>query len=83
MARLSRLGFAAVVIEDSLPEFLRAPAFSRMNPKAAAHSIIAWSVKFHVPVFFAGDRRHGNALTLQLLEKYLRYRNGDADAGSR
>ena len=80
LQRLSRYDYAAVVIETSLPEFLQAPAFSRMNPKAAANSIIAWSVKYRVCVFFAGDRRHGNALTRQLLEKYLRYQDGDADA---
>ena len=27
---------------------------------------------------FAGDRRHGNALTAQLLEKFWRYRRKDA-----
>ena len=83
LVRLSRFDFAAIVIEASLPAFLEAPAFSRMAPKAAACSIVAWSVKYGVHVFFAGDRRHGNALTLQLLEKYLRYHDGDADAGSR
>jgi DNA excision repair protein ERCC-4 len=82
LQRLSHLDYAAVVIETSLPDFLCAPAFSRMNPKAAAASIVAWSVKYRVCVFFAGDRLHGNALTRQLLEKYLRYQNGDADAGS-
>lgn len=73
LERLSRFEYAAVVIEASLPEFLQAPAFSHMNPKAAASSIIAWSVKFRVCVFFAGDRRHGNALTRQVLEKFWRY----------
>ena len=82
LERLSRFDYAAIVIETSLPDFLHAPAFSRMNPKAAANSIIAWSVKYRVCVFFAGDRLHGNALTRQLLEKFWRYRNGDADAGS-
>ena len=82
LQRLSRFDYAAVVIETSLPDFLRAPAFSRMNPTAAARSMIAWSVKYRVCVFFAGDRRHGNALTQQLLEKFWKYRNGGADAGS-
>ncbi len=83
LQRLSRFDYAAIVIEASLPEFLQAPAFSRMNPKAAAASIVAWSVKYRVCVFFAGDRRHGNALTRQLLEKYFRYHcNGGADARS-
>jgi len=82
LQRLSRFDYAAVVIETSLPDFLRAPAFSRMNPTAAARSMIAWSVKYRVCVFFAGDRRHGNALTWQLLEKFWKYRNGGPDAGS-
>lgn len=82
LERLSHLDYAAVVVETSLPDFLRAPAFSRMHPKAAAGSIVAWSVKYRVCVFFAGDRLHGNALTRQLLEKYLRYYHGGADAGS-
>lgn len=82
LERLSHLDYAAVVVETSLPDFLRAPAFSRMHPKAAAGSIVAWSVKYRVCVFFAGDRPHGNALTRQLLEKYLRYHHGGTDAGS-
>ncbi len=82
LQRLSRFDYAAVVIETSLPDFLRAPAFSRMNPTAAARSMIAWSVKYRVCVFFAGDRRHGNALTRQLLEKFWKYRSGGPDAGS-
>jgi ERCC4-type nuclease len=82
LQRLSRFNYAALVIEASLPDFLQAPAFSRMNPKAAVSSLIAWSVKYRVCVFFAGDRRHGNALAYKLLQKYLRYRNGDEDAGS-
>jgi len=73
LERLSRFDYAAIVIEASLPDFLQAPAFSQMNPKSATGSILAWSVKYRVCIFFAGDRRHGNALTKQLLEKYWRY----------
>jgi DNA excision repair protein ERCC-4 len=73
LIRLARLDYAALVIECSLPEFLRVPAFSQMNPRAAVASLLAWSVKHRVFVFFAGDRRHGRAVTLGLLEKYWRY----------
>ncbi len=79
LERLSQFEYAAIVIEASLPDFLQVPAFSRMNPKAAVNSLIAWSVRYHVHLFFAGDRRHGHALTRQLLEKYLRYHDGDTD----
>ena len=34
LQRLSRFDYAAIVIETSLPEFLQAPAFSRMNPRS-------------------------------------------------
>jgi len=77
LERLSQFDYAAIVIEASLPDFLQAPVFSQMNPKSATASIIAWSVKYRVCIFFAGDRRHGNALTKQLLEKYWRYHSRD------
>lgn len=74
LARLSRLRYAAIVVESSLPDFLTPPPFTRMNPKAAVNSFIAWSVKYRVCVFFAGDRVHAQALTRRLLEKYWKYR---------
>jgi len=73
LERLARLDYAAVVIEASLPDFLQAPAFSHMNPRAAARSLLSWSVKYRVGVFFAGDRRHARALTWWLLEKFWRH----------
>jgi len=78
LERLSKFDYAAIVIEASLPDFLQAPAFSQMNPRAAANSIIAWSVKYRVCVFFAGDRQHGSALTRRLLEKYWKYYSCEA-----
>jgi hypothetical protein len=44
-----------------------------MRPKSALLSIVAWSVKYGVPVFFADDRAHGNALTYRLLQYFVRY----------
>ena len=76
--RLSQFDYAAIVIESSLRDFLDVPAFSRMSPKAAMNSILGWSVKYRVNVFFACDRRHGNALTRQLLEKWWRYYQTEA-----
>lgn len=79
--RLALLDYAAVVVEDSVPGFLHRPSYSKMNPRAAIGSLIAWSVRYRVPVYFAGDREHARALTLKLLEMYWRYRGevGRAD----
>ncbi|MBI2068965.1 MAG: hypothetical protein HYT79_00040 [Elusimicrobia bacterium] len=73
LKRLASLDYAAIVVESTLDGFLKAPAFTRMNPKAAVNSIIAWSVKYKVCVFFAGSRDMGRALTYRLLEKFLKY----------
>lgn len=73
MERLAAFEYAAVVIEASLADFLDPPPFTRMRPKAAVNTLIGWSVKYHVFVFFAGNRVHGKAVTYRLLEKFQRY----------
>ena len=74
--RLAEFDYAAVVIEDSVPGFMCRPSYSKMSPKSAIGSLLAWSVKYQVPVFFAGDRVHGQALTHKLLQMYFKYRGG-------
>lgn len=71
--RLAQLDYAAVVIEDTLPGFLQRPAHSKMSPASAVGTLLAWSVRYRVPVFFAGDRAHAQALTGKLLQMYAKY----------
>lgn len=71
--RLAELDYAAIVVEDTVPGFLRRPPHTRMNPRAAVASLFAWSVRYRVPVIFAGDRAHGRAVTQKLLSSYWRY----------
>jgi DNA excision repair protein ERCC-4 len=73
MERLSALDYAAIVVEASLADFLVPPVFSRLSPNSAICSLLAWSVLYGVHVFFVGNRRHGNNVTRQLLEKYWLY----------
>ena len=75
--RLGALDYGAIVIEAGVPDFLRAPLFSRLAPNAALGSLLAWSVRFGVPVFFAGDRVLGARITLQLLQKFWHYHGED------
>ncbi|MBE0567945.1 MAG: ERCC4 domain-containing protein [Krumholzibacteria bacterium] len=74
LQRLATLDYAAIVVEDTVPGFLRRPSHSKMNPRAAIGSLLAWSVRYKVPVFFAGDRTHAQALTGKLLQMYAKYR---------
>ena len=71
--RLADLDYAAIVVEDTVPGFLMRPPHSKMNPRSAMCSLLAWSVRYRVPVFFAGDREHAQALTRKLLENFYKY----------
>lgn len=79
--RLGLLRYGAIVIETSLPDFLRQPMFSRMSSRAAINTLLSWSVRYGVHVYFVGDRRHGNALTRVLLEKYWKHHGSKSHAG--
>lgn len=78
--RLAEFDYAAIVIEESVPGFLYRPPHSKMNPKSAMCTLLAWSVKYQVPIFFAGDRKHGRAVTQKLLQMYWKYRGEVLDA---
>ncbi len=82
LERMAELEYAAIVIEAGLPQILRGAAFSHVSPKAVVGSLVSWSIRYRAHVFFAGDRRHANALTRRLLEKFWRYHSGNANAES-
>ena len=71
--RLSEYDYAAMVIEASLSDFLRPPGFSRMVPRAAINTLVSWSVKYGVHVFFADDRHLARALTYRILQQCRRH----------
>lgn len=71
--RLAEMDYAAIVVEATLEECLNPQPFSRMNPKAVVNTLLAWSVKYRLAIFFAGDRRFGKAVTYRLLEKFFNY----------
>jgi len=73
LERMAKLDYAALVIEADLPRILRGAAFSQVSPKAVIQSLVSWSIRYRVQVFFAGDRQHANALTCRVLEKYWKY----------
>ena len=71
---LAGYDYAAIVIECSLPEFLKPPLLSQVHPRSAIGSLLAWSVRHRLPVFFVGDRAHGEAVTWHLLTKFAKER---------
>ena len=73
LKRFAEFDYKAIVIESSLTDFLKPPAFSKMLPGSAVNSVLAWTIKYRIHVFWACDREHGNAVTVRILEKYWKY----------
>ena len=74
--RMSRFSYAAIVVEASMSNFLIPPRHSKLNPSSAINSLLAWSVRYDVQVFFADSRALGAACVFRLLEKFWKYNTG-------
>lgn len=70
--RARSLDYFAVVIEGSLRELANGEYRSQMNPKSAIQSLLAFSVRYRLPVFFCENRSYGERVTESLLLKYHR-----------
>jgi ERCC4-type nuclease len=64
------LEYFALVIEANLEDIALGRYRSAMLPQAAVQSVLAFSVRYHLPVFFAGRRDCAARVTQSLLEKY-------------
>lgn len=71
--RLGALDYGVVIVECSMPEFMIPPPFSDLHPKAAIGTLMSWSVRYRVPVIFAGNREHSQWVTQYLLSRYVWY----------
>lgn len=80
--RLAALEYAAVVIEASLPQILTSPPiWTGVHPRSVVSTYLAWSVRFGVPVIFAGDRLHAQAAVKKLLQMWWRYHGSRSGSG--
>lgn len=74
--RMAEFGYAALVIEADLAQVAR-PQFwlthrSLLNPKSVVATLIAWSQRYDVHVFYAPGRRVAEQLTYRILERWAR-----------
>jgi len=66
------LDYFALVVEASLADIVNGRYRSDMNPKSAIQSLLAFSVRYKLPIFFAENREYGARVTESLLCKYSR-----------
>jgi len=66
------LDYFALVIESSLSDIAAGRYRSKMNAHSAIQSLLAFSVRYRLPVWFAESREYGARVTESLLNKYSR-----------
>ncbi|MBZ0270555.1 ERCC4 domain-containing protein [bacterium] len=67
IARLSKMRFACIVVEASLPEMTSGAYRSGVNSFSVFEAGLAIEIGFGVPVHFCGDRQHGIRFTKSYL----------------
>ncbi len=66
------LDYFALVVEASLSDIINGRYRSEMQPKAAIQSLLAFSIRYRLPVWFAESREYGQRITESLLAKFAR-----------
>ena len=68
LERLSSYRYAGLVIEANLAHLLFGSyQHTQVHPSAVVGSLVAWSIRYGVPVWFAGTRRDGQLMTQWIL----------------
>ena len=77
MIRMSKMDYAALIIESSLSGiFVNPPSRSKMNPRAVFRTLLSWSIKYNVHVWPAWSREAGEKITYILLKNFYNFRAG-------
>jgi DNA excision repair protein ERCC-4 len=76
LERMTGLKYGALVIEATLSQILGGSLRSRVHPQAVFGSLMSWSVKGRLPIFFAGNRDHAAMTVAKLLEKCAKHHGG-------
>ena len=66
------LDYFALVIEASLSDLVNGHYRSQMDPKSAIQSLLAFSIRYRLPIWFCESRQYGQRVTESLLLKYAR-----------
>ncbi|MFC1888840.1 ERCC4 domain-containing protein [Thermodesulfobacteriota bacterium] len=72
LRRSRSMDYFALVVEGSLSGLAKGHYQSHIAPASVVQSIMALSIRYRIPVWFAESRKMGQRITESLLEKYAR-----------
>lgn len=71
LERMSKIDFAAVVVEAEWAELLSdPPRHTQYRPKSLSRTILAWMTRYPVHWIMAPSREHAEKFTFRLLERF-------------
>ena len=70
--RSKGLEYFGLVVESDFTEISKGNYRSKMAPTAAVASLLSFSVKYRIPIFFVKDRQEAATVVEGLLRQYLR-----------
>jgi DNA excision repair protein ERCC-4 len=76
LGRLAQIRYRALVVEAGLSDLLT-PGRSEIHPSAVLGSLVAWSWRYSLPIWFADNRRLAQMVTERLLTKAAKYADGE------
>ncbi len=76
LERGRELDYFCLVIESSIEAILRGEYRSKMTPAAVLGSLLAFSVRYRLPIFFTGNRQYGETVVCGLLDNFRKQRGG-------
>jgi len=72
LQRAKGLDYFALVVEADLSDIAKGAYRSKMLPRAVLQSLMAFSIRYKMPIFFCGNRQYAERITESLLVKYCR-----------
>jgi len=81
LQRQSAMPYPALVVEASLAEVLRGTRHTSAHPSSILGSLVSWSWKYKVGIWFCGNRDLAQMVTERLLIKAAQYATQDQQGG--
>jgi ERCC4-type nuclease len=70
--RAKALDYFAMVVETVLSDLVKGKYESAMLPQSVIQSILAFAIRYRLPIFFCENRAYGQWVIESLLAKYVR-----------
>ena len=81
LERLATYPYCAIVVEATFADILSGARHSQVHPNSAIGSLVAWSTRYRLPIWLAGNREHAAMVVTKILHNAVKYHDaGEGEA---